>query len=80
MAELPPGPSSVLVLDEDLHRGRRRLMLAQVAAAIGVSRATTQRYLAGLAAGNEVTVGLRYGTAGGPEQEFAATGRPSPDR
>jgi response regulator of citrate/malate metabolism len=53
---------------------------SEVAAAIGVSRATAQRYLAGLAAGNEVTVSLRYGTTGRPEQEFAATGRPSPDR
>jgi hypothetical protein len=25
-------------------------------------------------------VSLRYGTTGRPEQEFAATGRPSPDR
>ena len=53
---------------------------SEVAAAIGVSRATAQRYLAGLAAGNEVTVSLRYGTTGRPEQEFAATGLPSPDR
>ena len=44
------------------------------------SRSAPWGYLAGLAAGNEVTVSLRYGTTGRPEQEFAATGRPSPDR
>ncbi|MEJ6537100.1 MAG: response regulator, partial [Mycobacterium sp.] len=42
------------------------------AAEIGVSRATAQRYLAGLAASDEVRVGLRYGTTGRPEQEFVA--------
>jgi len=45
---------------------------AEVAAAIGVSRATAQRYLAGLATSDEVKVGLRYGTTGRPEQEFVA--------
>jgi response regulator of citrate/malate metabolism len=45
---------------------------SEVAAAIGVSRATAQRYLAGLATSNEVTVGLRYGATGRPEQEFTA--------
>ena len=44
---------------------------AEVAAEIGVSRATAQRYLAGLASNGEVRVGLRYGTTGRPEQEFA---------
>jgi response regulator of citrate/malate metabolism len=45
---------------------------AEVAAEIGVSRATAQRYLAGLATSDEVRVGLRYGTTGRPEQEFTA--------
>jgi response regulator of citrate/malate metabolism len=45
---------------------------AQVSAAIGISRATAQRYLASLATSREVSVGLRYGTTGRPEQEFAA--------
>lgn len=45
---------------------------AEVSAAIGISRATAQRYLASLATSREVTVGLRYGTTGRPEQEFAA--------
>jgi response regulator of citrate/malate metabolism len=45
---------------------------AEVSAAIGISRATAQRYLASLATSREVSVGLRYGTTGRPEQEFAA--------
>ena len=45
---------------------------AEVSAAIGISRATAQRYLAGLATTGDVSVGLRYGTTGRPEQEFAA--------
>ena len=48
---------------------------AEVAAEIGVSRATAQRYLAGLATSDEVKVGLRYGTTGRPEQEFVAKPR-----
>ena len=45
---------------------------AEVVAEIGVSRATAQRYLAGLATGDEAKVGLRYDTTGRPEQEFVA--------
>lgn len=51
---------------------------AEVAAAIGVSRATAQRYLAGLAGSDDVQVGLRYGATGRPEQEFTA--KPKPGR
>jgi response regulator of citrate/malate metabolism len=47
---------------------------AEVAAVIGVSRATAQRYLSGMASSGEVKVGLRYGTTGRPEQEFMAAG------
>lgn len=49
---------------------------AEVAADIGVSRATAQRYLSALATSNEVKVGLRYGSTGRPEQEFS--GKPAP--
>ncbi len=45
---------------------------AEVAAEIGVSRATAQRYLAALATSDQVKVGLRYGATGRPEQEFVA--------
>jgi response regulator of citrate/malate metabolism len=45
---------------------------AEVSTTIGISRATAQRYLAALATAGDVTVGLRYGTTGRPEQEFVA--------
>lgn len=61
-----------------LTRAEAPMSAAEVAAEIGVSRATAQRYLSGLATSNEVKVGLRYGTTGRPEQEFfGKTGGPS---
>jgi response regulator of citrate/malate metabolism len=59
------------VLDA-LRTSEQPMSAAEVSAAIGISRATAQRYLAALATSREVTVGLRYGTTGRPEQEFAA--------
>lgn len=64
-------PTKDLVL-EALAGADTPLSAAEVAAAIGVSRATAQRYLANLATSGEVKVGLRYGTTGRPEQEFIA--------
>ena len=66
-----PSPTKELVL-EALSGAATPMSAAEVAATIGVSRATAQRYLAGLAASDDVKVGLRYGTTGRPEQEFAA--------
>jgi len=43
---------------------------AEVAGAIGVSRATAQRYLAQLTADGTVTMQLRYGAAGRPEHRY----------
>lgn len=60
-----------LVLDA-LRASEQPMSAAEVSAAIGISRATAQRYLATLATSREVTIGLRYGTTGRPEQEFAA--------
>ncbi|WP_040866348.1 response regulator [Nocardia exalbida] len=51
------------------------LSAGEVAAAIGVSRATAQRYLAGLVASGTVRMSLRYGTTGRPEQEYSAASR-----
>ncbi len=65
-------PTKQLVL-QALQDAQTPMSASEVAAAIGVSRATAQRYLAGLATGNEVTVGLRYGATGRPEQEFTVT-------
>jgi response regulator of citrate/malate metabolism len=66
-----PSPTKKLVL-QALGEAQSALSAAEVAEAIGVSRATAQRYLATLASSGEVTVGLRYGTTGRPEQEFTA--------
>jgi response regulator of citrate/malate metabolism len=65
-------PTKQLVL-QALGASEAPASAAEVAAAIGVSRATAQRYLAALANAGDVTVGLRYGATGRPEQEFVAT-------
>lgn len=64
-------PTKKLVL-QALQASEAPMSAAEVAGAIGISRATAQRYLASLATTGEVSVGLRYGTTGRPEQEFAA--------
>lgn len=65
-----------------LRAAQKPMSAAEVSAAIGISRATAQRYLAVLATARDVTVGLRYGTTGRPEQEFAAVSKrpPGPPR
>ncbi|HWS93195.1 MAG TPA: response regulator [Mycobacterium sp.] len=75
----PPQPVTIaasstkqLVL-QALRTSEKPLSAAEVSAAIGISRATAQRYLAAMATTGDVTVGLRYGTTGRPEQEFVAT-------
>jgi response regulator of citrate/malate metabolism len=74
----PPAPATIaasstkqLVL-QALRTSQKPMSAIEVSAAIGISRATAQRYLAALATTRDVTVGLRYGTTGRPEQEFAA--------
>jgi response regulator of citrate/malate metabolism len=64
-------PTKQLVL-QALRTADRAMSSAEVSTAIGVSRATAQRYLATLAATGEVKTRLRYGTTGRPEQEFVA--------
>jgi response regulator of citrate/malate metabolism len=66
-------PTKKLVL-QALQGAEAPMSAAEVAGAIGISRATAQRYLASLATTGEVSVGLRYGTTGRPEQEFTAGG------
>ena len=70
-----PSPTKDLVL-QALAGATGPMSAAEVAAEIGVSRATAQRYLAALATNDEVKVGLRYGSTGRPEQEFVAKPRP----
>ncbi|QNG17668.1 response regulator [Rhodococcus triatomae] len=58
-----------------LARAPEPLSAAEVAAAIGISRATAQRYLAALVAKGRLRMQLRYGSTGRPEQEYAPSGR-----
>jgi len=60
--------TAALVL-EQLVTGEER-SAAEVAATIGVSRATAQRYLAQLTADGTVAMQLRYGAAGRPEHRY----------
>jgi response regulator of citrate/malate metabolism len=71
-AAVAASPTKQLVL-QALGTSVKPMSAAEVSAAIGISRATAQRYLAALASAGDVTVGLRYGATGRPEQEFAAT-------
>lgn len=47
---------------------------ADVAAAVGISRTTAQRYLSALADDGAVAISLRYGTTGRPEHRYSAAG------
>jgi response regulator of citrate/malate metabolism len=80
-ATIAASSTKQLVL-QALRTSDKPMSAAEVSAAIGISRATAQRYLATLATTSDVTVGLRYGTTGRPEQEFAVTTtkRPRPVR
>jgi two-component system CitB family response regulator len=44
---------------------------AEIAAEVGISRATAQRYLSGLVDDGAITVQLRYGTTGRPEHRYS---------
>jgi response regulator of citrate/malate metabolism len=48
---------------------------AEIADRVGISRATAQRHLAGLASRGLVEVRLRYGTTGRPEHRYVAARR-----
>jgi response regulator of citrate/malate metabolism len=65
-------PTKNLVL-QALQASAKPMSSGEVCTALGISRATAQRYLATLAGTGEVTMRLRYGTTGRPEQEFLVT-------
>jgi response regulator of citrate/malate metabolism len=69
-------PTKRLVL-QALQTSATPMSSGEVSSAVGISRATAQRYLATLAGAGEVTMRLRYGTTGRPEQEFLVTGNRS---
>lgn len=68
-------PTKALVLEALRASADTPMSAAEVAAVTGVSRATAQRYLAGMVGSGEAKVGLRYGNTGRPEQEFLAVRR-----
>ena len=71
-AAVVSSPTKQLVL-QALRASVTPMSSGEVATAVGISRATAQRYLATLASTGEVTMRLRYGTTGRPEQEFMVT-------
>ncbi|WP_405135886.1 response regulator [Nocardia sp. NBC_01388] len=64
-------PTKDLVL-QAVRRADAPMSAAQVALAIGISRATAQRYLAALVGAGGLRMQLRYGSTGRPEQEYSA--------
>jgi response regulator of citrate/malate metabolism len=54
-----------------LREAEQPLSAADVAALVGVSRATAQRYLSDLVDAGRVGMSLRYGSAGRPEHRYA---------
>ncbi|GAA5090863.1 response regulator [Nocardia iowensis] len=73
-------PTKDLVLHSILEAGSP-LSAGEVATAIGISRATAQRYLANLVGTGTLRMRLRYGSTGRPEQEYsAAVGEAKPER
>ncbi|AKE88872.1 MULTISPECIES: response regulator [Rhodococcus] len=80
LAALRPAPSGAgdraprsvtkeLVL-QALSSSNTPMSAGEVAATIGVSRATAQRYLAALVTKGQLRMQLRYGSTGRPEQEY----------
>ncbi|WP_454197838.1 response regulator transcription factor [Nocardia sp. Marseille-Q1738] len=70
-ATVAQSPTKELVL-QSIREAGMPLSAGEVATAIGVSRATAQRYLAALVSSGAVRMRLRYGSTGRPEQEYSA--------
>jgi response regulator of citrate/malate metabolism len=64
-------PVTARLVSEALRRAAGPRSAAEVADDVGISRATAQRYLAGLAQAGRVLVTLRYGSTGRPEHQYA---------
>ncbi|WP_280464836.1 helix-turn-helix domain-containing protein, partial [Nocardia brasiliensis] len=74
----PPPPASSPTKDlvlQSILAADNPLSAGEVATAIGISRATAQRYLATLVGTGTLRMSLRYGSTGRPEQEYSATSR-----
>ncbi|TCO60441.1 response regulator [Actinocrispum wychmicini] len=70
--ETPKGRSAATarVVANGLRDHGRPASAAEIAALLGIARATAQRYLTALAQDGQVTMTLRYGTTGRPEHEY----------
>lgn len=73
---LPKGRSPVTaeLISDALRNAATPRSAADIAAELGVSRATAQRYLAGLAESGSARMTLRYGTTGRPEHLYQWAG------
>lgn len=71
-ASMPKGRSAVTAesIREALRASAEAMTAQAIAEAIGVSRATAQRYLADLARAGRVELTLRYGSTGRPEHRY----------
>jgi len=71
-ASMPKGRSAVTAesIREALKSSGEAMTAQAIAEAVGVSRATAQRYLADLARAGRVDLTLRYGTTGRPEHRY----------
>jgi response regulator of citrate/malate metabolism len=67
-------PQTARLVADSLRAANEPRTASEVAAELGLSRPTAQRYLADLAAAGRVDVTLRYGTAGRPEHRYAWRG------
>jgi two-component system CitB family response regulator len=61
---------TVRLVSDALRTATEPRTAAEVAAELGISRATAQRYLAALARDGTVEMRLRYGTTGRPEHRY----------
>jgi response regulator of citrate/malate metabolism len=73
------GPSrpTMSLISGLLQKSAQDLSAAEIAAAVGVSRSTAQRYLAELARDGTVELRLHYGAAGRPEHRYRLLAGPS---
>lgn len=71
-ASMPKGRSAVTAdsIREALRSSTEAMTAQAIAEAVGVSRATAQRYLADLARAGRVDLSLRYGATGRPEHRY----------
>ncbi len=72
-ASTASSPTRDLVL-RAIQSAAEPMSAGEIATAIGISRATAQRYLAALVTAGDLCMRLRYGTTGRPEQEFSPSG------